>query len=107
MRGWAAVAWLAGVPAAVTGLWVWWRWRRFGAAWWVSPVGRHRRRDPSPAGWWWLLGGLATGFNGGSLAVRNPTGGDHVVGVVALVVSAVVVTLGVGGLLIGRAGNRG
>jgi hypothetical protein len=106
MRGWAMLAWLAGVPAAVTALWVWWRWRQSGAAWWVSPGSPHRRRNPYPASWTWLLSGLATGFNGGNLAVHHPTGGNHVAGMVALVVGTVAATLGVGGLLIQRPWHR-
>jgi hypothetical protein len=106
MRGWAAVAGLAGLAAAVTALLMWWRWRQSGAALWVSPVSRHHQRNPYPSSWFWLLTGLGTGLNGWNLAVHHPTGGNHIAGMVALVVATVAVTLGVGGLLIERPWHR-
>jgi hypothetical protein len=53
-----------------------------------------------------LLTGLALGFNAAYSAVGNSTGAEHVVALVGVVVAAVVVTLGVGGLVIGRRWNR-
>ena len=107
MQGWALVAWVAGLAAAVTALLLWWRWRQFGAALAVLAPGapRHRRGDRL-APWLWLLSGLIGVVNFGGLAVRNPTGGDHVLGVVGVVMGAVFVTVAVGGLLIQRRWHR-
>jgi hypothetical protein len=55
--------------------------------------------------WVWLVGGLAMIFTGWDQAISNPTG-DHVLGVVGVVLGAVTVTLGLGGLLIERRWNR-
>jgi hypothetical protein len=89
--------------AAVTTLLLWWRWRQFGAALPVLAPGapRYSRGDPLVL-WLWLVSGLVGVVNFGGLAVRNPTGGDHVLGVAGVVMGAVFVTVAIGGLPIQR-----
>jgi hypothetical protein len=101
MQGWALVAWVAGVTAAVTALLLWWRRRQFGAALPGLAPGapRYRRGDPLVL-WLWLVSGLVGVSNFGNMATRNPTGREHAFGVVGVVVGAVFVTVAVGGLLL-------
>ena len=105
--GWAAVAGLAGMAAAVTALLLWWRWRQFGAALPGLAPGapRYSRGDPLVL-WLWLVSGLMGVVNFGGLAVRNPTGGEHVLGMVGVVMGTVFVTVAVAGLLLQRRLHR-
>jgi len=60
---------------------------------------RYSRGDPLVL-WLWLVSGLVGAVNSGGLAVYNPTGGEHVLAVVGVVMGAVFVTVAVGGLLL-------
>lgn len=102
MRGWALVALPAGLTAAVTAVLMWWWWwRQLGGAMPASSPGP-RQRGSGP-GVWSLLTGLALMFSGWNLGVRH---GDHVLGVVGVVLGAISATLGVGGLLAERRWHR-
>jgi hypothetical protein len=105
MPGWAGAAWLAGVAAALAAAWMGRRWRRSGTdALPGSRVARHRYGDPST--WPLLLGGLAMLTSAALRISQDPTGPRRVIEVVALVVGAVALTVGVAGLLIQRHWNR-
>jgi hypothetical protein len=65
MRGWAVVAGLGGLAAAVTALLLWWRWRQFGAAWRVS-WGADRHRGGVVVTLFLVLNGLGIVFNAGA-----------------------------------------
>ncbi len=90
MRGWATAAWLAGVAAALAAAWMGRRWHRYG--------------DPSV--WPLLLGGLAMLTSAALRISQDPTGPRRVIEVVALVVGAVALSVGVAGLLIQCHWNR-
>jgi peptidoglycan/LPS O-acetylase OafA/YrhL len=90
MHGWATAAWLAGVAGAPAGDWMGRRWRRYG--------------DPSI--WPLLLGGLAMLAIAALRISQDPTGPRRLIEVVALVVGAVALTVGVAGLVIQRHWNR-
>jgi hypothetical protein len=83
VEGWAArVAWLVGVVAVLALAWERRRWRR------PSPgappgarVARHRLLSEAANGWPWLaLTGLLLIANGASIASRDPTDLDRVIG---------------------------
>jgi hypothetical protein len=105
MRGWATAAWLAGVAAVLVAFWMGRRWRRYGAdAPPGSRVARYGYGDPST--WPLLVGGLAMLTSAALRISQDPTGPRRLIEVVALVVGAVALTVGVAGVLIQRHWNR-
>ena len=83
MEGWARVAWLVGLVVALVALtWRRRRWRRVDAdAPPGSRVARHRYLYEVANGWPWLaLTGLLLIANGASIASRDPTGRERVIG---------------------------
>ena len=105
MRGWATAAWLAGMAAALAATWIGRRWRRYGTeALPGSRVARHRYGDPST--WPLLLLGISMLASAALRLSQDPTGRRRVIEVVALVVGAVALTVGVAGLRVQRHWNR-
>jgi hypothetical protein len=108
MKGWATVAWLAGLVAVLAMAWERRRWRRPGPG--APPgarVARHRLLSEAANGWPWLaLTGLLLIANGASIASRDPTDLDRVIGRAGIVLGAVGLAGGVGGLLLERHWNR-
>jgi hypothetical protein len=102
----ATAAWLAGLAAAALAAgWMGRRWRRYGAdALPGSRVARHRYGDPST--WPLLLLGISMLTSAALRISQDPTGRRRIIEVVALVVGAVALTVGVAGLLVQRHWNR-
>jgi predicted MFS family arabinose efflux permease len=108
MEGWARVAWLVGLVALLALAWRRQRWRRVDAgAPSGSRVARHRHLYEAANSWPWMaLTGLLLIANGASIASRDPTGRDRVIGRVGIVLGAIGVAAAVGGLLLERRWNR-
>jgi hypothetical protein len=109
VEGWAArVAWLVGVVAVLALAWERRRWRRPSSG--APPgarVARHRLLSEAANGWPWLaLTGLLLIANGASIASRDPTDLDRVIGRAGIVLGAVWLAMGVGGLLLEGRWNR-
>jgi hypothetical protein len=108
MEGWARVAWLAGLVAVLALAWRLRRWRRVDAdAPPGSRVTRHRLLYEAANGWPWMaLTGLLLIANGASIASRDPTDFDRVIGRAGIVLGAIGLAGAVGGLLLERHWNR-